>query len=106
MDTHRLANIIFDRGQKITEIHYKSIASAIDSDEFSLNEYVVAYKAKDEFMGKIAFKLADNTKVLISESTMNQLCSLNINRNELERHMNASYSNFKQVIGIITNGNQ
>lgn len=105
MDTCRLANVIFDRGQKITESHYNNICKYIDTDRFTLDEYVISYKLKESFMGRIAFKLADNTKVLVSESCVKQLSLLNINRKELEEHMNNSYDNFKQVIGIITNGN-
>lgn len=105
MDTHRLANVIFDRGQKITESHYASICESIESDSFTLNEYVVSYKLKDSFLGKIAYQLNDGTKVLVSESTMQKLCALNMNRQLLERHMNDSYDNFKQVIGIVANGN-
>lgn len=104
MDSHRLANIIFDKGQKITESHYSSICESIDSDSFTLNEYVMAYKLKENFMSKIPYKLKDGTKVLISESSMHKLCGLNISRQELECFMNESYSNFKQIIGIITNG--
>ena len=106
MDTHRLANIIFDKGQKITESHYAGICESIDTESFSLDEYVISYKTKDNFMGKLAFKLDDGTNVLISESALQNLRSLNINRDKLERHMNSNYSNFKQIIEVITNGNQ
>lgn len=105
MDTCRLANVIFDRGQKITESHYKNICESIDSEIFTLDEYVISYKMKESFMGRLAFRLKDDTKVLITESCAKQLSLLNINRKELEEHMNKSYDDFKQVIGIIANGN-
>lgn len=105
MDKSRLANVIFDRGQKITESRYKTICERIDNDAFTLDEYVVEYKAKDSFMGKLAFNLRDGSRVLVSEDTMTKLSSLNINRTHLEEHMGANLANFKQVIGIVTHGN-
>lgn len=105
MDNSRLANVIFDKGRKITESHYKMICEKIDSDVFTLDEYVMEYKAKDSFLGKLAFNLKDGTSVLISESTITKLNQLNINKADLEEHMGANLSNFKQVIGIITHGN-
>lgn len=105
MDIKRLANVIFDRGQKIPQTRYAMICEAIKSDQFTLDEYVLAYKSKEKFLNKIAYKLNDGTNVIISESTVQKLNSLNINTNELEKFMSENYSNFKKVIGIVANGN-
>jgi hypothetical protein len=105
MDTDRLANIIFDRGHKITQSRYEMICEAIASDTFTIDEYVVDYKLKENFMGKVPFLLNDGSRVLVSEQVVRKLSSLNINRGELESFMRQGYSNFKQVIGMVLNGN-
>lgn len=105
MDTGRLANVIFDRGQKITQIHYQSICEAIDNDRFTLDEYVLDYKLKEHFVGKVPYMLNDGTKVLVSEDLIKKLNLLNINKEQLEQHMQESYSNFKQLIEVVNGSN-
>ena len=104
MDTARLANVIFDKGHKIPQTRYSAICESIESDVFTLDEYVLAYKLKENFLGKVPFLLADGTKVLISESAINKINSLNINRQELEEFMSKDYASFKQLIEVISNG--
>lgn len=104
MDTNRLANVIFDRGQKITQSHYQQICESIADDAFTLDEYVLDYKLKERFVGKVPYQLQDGSKVLISENLIKKINSLNINTIELEAYMSKSYSNFKQLIGVVSNG--
>ena len=104
MDSKRLASVIFDGGQKISQHHYKHICEMIENDSFTLNSYVVKYKLNELFLGKIPFKLLDGTSVLISEQFISRLNTLNMDTTELETYMSASYDNFKQVAGIL-NGN-
>lgn len=105
MDSHRLANVIFDRGQKINQTQYTFICESIDDDRFTLNEYVLDYKIKEKFVNRIAYKLGDGTKVLVSEANIRNLNALNTNKKELETFMSESYSNFKKVIEVLANGN-
>ena len=105
MDTARLANVIFDRGSKISESRYTAIIESIESDMFTLDEYVVAYKLKESFLGKIAFKLKDGASVLISESLIEKINGLNINKSEVGSYMLESYANFKNIVGLVQNGN-
>jgi hypothetical protein len=105
MDTHRLANVIFDRGQKINQTQYQFICESIDSDRFTLNEYVLDYKIKEKFVNRIAYKLGDGTKVLVSEENIRNLNALNNNKKEVEAFMFESYANFKKVIEVLANGN-
>ena len=105
MDSKRLASVIFDGGQKISQHQYKHICEMIESDSFTLNPYVVKYKMNESFLDKIAFKLHDGTSVLISEQFISRLNTLNMDKEQLETYMSASYSNFKQVSGIL-NGNK
>ena len=105
IDSKRLASVIFDGGQKITQQQYSAMCSLIESDVFTLNSYVVKYKLKESFLSKVAFRLNDGTSVLISESFVNRLNTLNIETEQLEAYMVESYANFKQVSGIL-NGNQ
>ena len=104
MDTARLANVIFDRGSKISQSRYTAIQESIESDLFTLDEYVVAYKLKESYLGKIAFKLNDGTSVLISESLIEKINGLNINKSEVSAYMLESYTNFKNIIGLVQHG--
>lgn len=101
MDTHRLANVIFDKGQKINQTQYKLICESIDNDSFTLNEYVMDYKLKEKFVGKIAYKLDDGSKVLVSEENIRAINSLDCERSEVEVFMNKNYSNFKSIINLL-----
>lgn len=105
MDTSRLANVIFDKGQKITQNHYSAICESIENDRFTLDEYVLDYKLKESFLGKVPFMLKDGTKVLLSEQIVKKLNSLNINRSEVESFMSKDYANFKKLVEVIVNGN-
>ena len=99
MDSRRLANIIFDKGQKIPESRYKSICESLEAESFSLDDYVVAYKLRDKFMGKIAFTLADGANVLISESTLLSLAS--IDKDSVSTYMNSGYDQFADIIRVL-----
>jgi len=102
MDSRRLANIIFDKGQKIPESRYKSICESLEAESFSLDDYVVAYKLRDKFMGKIAFTLADGANVLISESTLLSLANLtSIDKDSVSTYMNSGYDQFADIIRVL-----
>jgi hypothetical protein len=104
MDTTRLANVIFDKGQKITQKRYASICESIDNDRFTLDEYVIEYKLKENFLNKIPFKLDDGTNILLSETFINKINSLDVNKTKLEEYTRSNYSNFKKVIEVVLNG--
>lgn len=101
MDTGRLANVIFDRGQKITQIHYQSICEAIDNDRFTLDEYVLDYKLKEHFVGKVPYMLNDGTKVLVSKELIESINELNIDKSHIESYMYESVNNFKNIVSIV-----
>lgn len=104
MDNSRLANVIFHRGVKITQTHYQSICESIANDRFTLDEYVLEYKLKEQFVGKVPYMLDDSTKILVSEDTIRKINRLNINRTQLESFMVESYANFKKLIEVVNNG--
>lgn len=101
MDTSRLANVIFDRGQKITQTHYQSICESIANDRFTLDEYVLAYKLKEQFVGKVPYVLNDGTKVLISKDLIESINILDIDKNQLELYMCECVFNFKNVVSLV-----
>ena len=105
MNTSRLANVIFDKGQKITQTQYQHICESLENDKFTLDEYVLGYKLKENFIGKVPYQLNDGTKVLVSESFINKIHTLNIDKKQLEEYMQENYSNFKKLAEVITDGN-
>ena len=106
MNSARLANVIFDKGKKITQKHYQSICESIDHDAFTLDEYVLDYKMKESFHGKVAYLLQDNTKILVSESLVKTLNLLNINKEELQSFVCKDYSNLKTLVEVVRNGSK
>lgn len=106
MDTSRLANVIFDRGSKIPQGHYQSICESIEDDRFTMDEYVLEYKMKESFFGKVPFLLEDGSKILISPSIIKKLNSLNIDKMQLESYINKNYSSLNNLIEAMTNGDQ
>jgi hypothetical protein len=105
MNTSRLANVIFDKGKKITQTHYQSICESIDNDCFTLDEYVLDYKVKENFVGKVPYQLKDGTKILVSEKFIIALNNIDIDKNQLEKYIQENYSNFKKITEVIVNGN-
>lgn len=104
IDTNRLANIIFSIGEKIPESSYRVICESIQSDQFTLSEYVMEYKSGESIIGKVAYLLEDGTKVLVSPELIRNLNGLNINKNKLEMYMNKSYTNFRTILETISDG--
>ena len=104
MDINRLANIIFNRGEKIHEKKYAVICEHIKNDIFTLSEHVADYKSFDSILGKNVYLLEDGSKVLISAELIESLNRLNMDRERLEAFMCKSVKNFKNVIGTILDG--
>jgi hypothetical protein len=101
IDVSKLASVIFDRGQKITQSSYNMICESIENERFTLDEYVIDYKSRDKVLGRLAFKLSDGTTMLVEEYTVKKLITLNIDRTKLSDYMSSSESNFKKVVGKI-----
>lgn len=101
MNTSRLANVIFDKGKKITQTHYQYICESIDNDCFTLDEYVLEYKVKENFIGKVPYQLNDGTKILVSENVIKNINKLEIDKNKLQKFMSESIDNFKKTLSII-----
>lgn len=97
----RLSNVIFDKGVRLNESQVNEIIETIQSDKFSLNEHVVAYKKGDLVLGKMAFKLQDDTTILVSEETLNAISALEIDKTNLESYMSESNLNFAKVIDMV-----
>ena len=97
-DVNRLANVIFERAEPLTESQYKAIGAAIDSDAFTLNEHVLDYKAKEMLFGKLFFLLEDGSKVLVSPELLESVNSLNIDAKKLEGYMRRSLLNFTTML--------
>lgn len=106
MDTSRLANVIFNKGKKIPQTRYSMICEHIENDMFTLDEYVLDYKLKESFLGKVPYKLLDGTNVIISSKTIQQLNTINIDKKKLEEFMSLDYKNFKKLIEVIANGDK
>lgn len=104
MDSTRLANVIFNRGLKIQQNRYQAICESIENDQFTLDEYVMDYKMKENFMGKVPYMLDDGTKVLVSESVLGKINGLSMDTSEVESFMKKNYSNFKRIVEVISNG--
>lgn len=104
MEINRLANIIFQKGKKIQEKEYNAICESIETDKFTLSEHVAAYKQYDSVLGKNVYLLEDGSKVLVSTELIEELNTLNIDRERLQTFMLQSEQNFKKVIGTILDG--
>jgi hypothetical protein len=100
-DVNRLANVIFERAEPLTENQYRTICEAIDSDAFTLNEHVLAYKAKETIYGYLFFLLEDGSKVLVSPNLLETINSLNIDAKKLEGYMRRSLPNFTTMLETI-----
>jgi hypothetical protein len=100
-DITRLANVIFEQAKPLTESQYKAICEAIDSDSFSLNEHVLAYKSKEMIFERLFFVLEDGSKVLVSPMLLETVNNLNIDTKRLEAYMCQSLSNFTKMLETI-----
>jgi hypothetical protein len=83
MNSIRLANVIFDMGEKLSQSKYELICEDIRSDRFTLSEHVCAYKKLDMVAGKNAYR---------------------IDKNKLTTFMSQSEKNFKSVLRTIIDG--
>lgn len=101
IDSTKLANVVFDIGQKITMTKYHAICESIDNEMFTLDEHVAEYKSRDSVMGRLPYKLHDATTVLVEHSSIKLLNELNVNKQLLVEFMSKSESNFKKVIGTL-----
>ena len=101
MNTSRLANVIFDKGQKITQTQYQHICESLENDMFTLDEYVLGYKLKENFIGKVPYQLNDGTKVLVSKELIESINNLDINKDKLVEFMSSSIDNFKKTLSVI-----
>lgn len=104
IDNNRLATVIFDKGRKITQKEYSEICNLIESDSFTLNEFVISYKKKDTLLENIFFTLKDDTRILVEENMLNTINQLNLDKERLVSFMSESETNFQNVIREITNG--
>jgi hypothetical protein len=97
-DINRLANVIFERAEALTESQYKSISESIDSDLFTLNEHVFDYKSKEMIFDKLFFMLEDGSKVLVSPALLESVKSLNIDTKRVEAYMRRSLNTFTTML--------
>lgn len=105
MNINRLANVIFEKGEKISESTYKQICEDIKNDSFTLNEHTIAYKQKEEVFGKLFFILEDNSRVLVDDYILENINSLNMNTDQLQKYMAKSITNFSRVMETLIDGN-
>lgn len=101
MNVQRLANLIFNSGEKITEAAYQRITEDINTDRFTLSEMVCKYKQADSVLGKVAYLLEDGSRVLVSSELIESLNRLDMDKTKLEEYMVKSGTNFKKVLGIL-----
>lgn len=105
IDTSRLASVIFDRGQKISQKDYMTICESIEMDKLTLNECVIEYKKRDAICENLFFTLNDGSRILIEENVINIIRGLNMDTGLLLEYMSESSENFNKVIReIISNG--
>ena len=104
IDSARLANVIFDLGKRIPQSTYSMICESIETDSLSLDPYVIGYKKKDIIEENLFFSLKDGSRILISESVLNTLSSLDMDRETLIGFMSESMENFQNVLREIING--
>jgi hypothetical protein len=100
-DVNRLANVIFERAESLTESQYKVICEAIDADTFTLNEHVIDYKTKEMIYERLFFVLEDGSKVLVSKELLESMGKLNIETKLLEAYMRRSLNNFTKMLETI-----
>lgn len=104
MDITRLANVIFQRGEKIHQKEYSEICEAIETDKFSLSEHVAEYKSFDSVIGKNIYLLEDGTKVLLSKELIESINLLNVNKEKLTAYMSKSVDNLKKALIVMSDG--
>jgi hypothetical protein len=100
-NVNRLANVIFERAEPLTESQYTAICETIDGDIFSLNEHVLDYKSKETIYGKMFFLLEDGSKVLVSRELLETINKLNMENVKLEAYMRQSLPNFQKMLETI-----
>lgn len=101
MEYSRLANVIFQRGEKIHQAQYDSICESIETDKFTLSEHVSDYKHFDSVLGKNIYLLEDGSKVLVSRELIESINKLEIDKSKLQKFMSESIDNFKKTLSII-----
>jgi len=101
MEYSRLANVIFQRGEKIHQAQYDSICESIETDKFTLSEHVADYKHFDSVLGKNIYLLEDGSKVLVSRELIESINKLEIDKSKLQKFMSESIDNFKKTLSII-----
>ena len=101
MEYSRLANVIFQRGEKIHQAQYDSICESIETDKFTLSEHVADYKHLDSVLGKNIYLLEDGSKVLVSRELIESINKLEIDKSKLQKFMSESIDNFKKTLSII-----
>lgn len=104
MDITRLANVIFQKGEKIHQKEYSEICESIKTDKFSLSEHVAEYKSFDSVIGKNIYLLEDGTKVLLSKELIESINKLNVNKDKLTAYMSKSVDNLKKALIVISDG--
>jgi hypothetical protein len=97
----RLSNVIFDKGVRLSESQVNEIIEVIESDKFTLNEHVIGYKKSDLVLGKLAFRLNDDTTILVSEDTLSKINSLDMDKTAIEQYMSESNLNFAKVVAMV-----
>jgi hypothetical protein len=102
MDITRLANVIFQKGEKIHQKEYTEICEAIETDKFSLSEHVAEYKSHDSVLGKNIYLLEDGSKVLVSKELIESINSLDVNKDKLSEYMSKSVDKLKKVLSVIS----
>ena len=103
MNTSRLATVIFDSGRKIFETEYVAICETIMSDRFSLDPIVLEYKNKEKLLDSFLFVLNDGSRVLVTETDLANIRSVDIDRTKLAEFMQESKENFSRIISEIHN---
>ena len=94
----RLASVIFDSGRNLFESEYEGIVESIKNDLFSLDGIVLEYKNPGRTESHYTFSLDSGDKVMISESAISDLSSLDIDKAKLTEFMRKSKSNFIQIL--------
>lgn len=78
---------------------YAELISSEQFDEFTLDPVLLEIKSESSsFSNKIEFTLRDGENVAISEETISQLSSLDVDKYRLVSFMNESKDNFMAVI--------
>lgn len=102
MDITRLANVIFQKGEKIHQKQYTEICESIQSDKFTLSEHVAEYKSHDSVLGKNIYLLEDGSKVLLSKELIESINKVNVDKERLTEYMSKSIKHLKKVLSVVS----